>query len=81
MDGDPSGLAWKESRQNQIKCGVWKSAGAADNNTTQVVARRQKYKSVRISKNAQHTNFSHHSETFLVVGASTAHKDGDLMLF
>lgn len=28
----------------------------------------------------KHTNFSHHSETFLVVGASTADKNGDLVL-
>jgi len=33
-----------------------------------------------MTKNIQHTDFSHHSEAFLVVGASTANKNGDLML-
>lgn len=28
----------------------------------------------------QHTNFSHHSETFLIVGAAATDKNGDLML-
>lgn len=33
------------------------------------------------SKNNQHTHFSHHSETFLIVGASTTDKNGDLVFF